>query len=87
MSDCSSSSPLQVRARYEVLDGLRGIAAILVVCFHLFEAHATNRFTQMFNHACLAVDFFFVLSGFVISYAYDARWGQGGLSTWGFVRR
>ncbi len=77
----------QSRARYEVLDGLRGIAAMLVVCFHLLEAHAENHFSQMLNHAYLAVDFFFVLSGFVIGYAYDARWGEGGLSTWGFVRR
>ncbi len=77
----------QNRARYEVLDGLRGIAAILVVCFHLFEAHATSHFTQILNHAYLAVDFFFVLSGFVIGYAYDGRWTKGELSTWGFIRR
>ncbi len=77
----------QKRARYEVLDGLRGIAAILVVCFHLFEAHATSHFAQMINHACLAVDFFFVLSGFVIGYAYDGRWATGELGSWGFIRR
>ncbi len=75
------------RARYEVLDGLRGIAAILVVCFHLFEGHAENHFSQLFNHAYLAVDFFFVLSGFVIGYAYDGRWGRGEMGTWGFIRR
>ena len=33
----------------------------------------------------LAVDFFFVLSGFVIGYAYDDRWGKMG--TWGFFKR
>ncbi len=83
----TSLPTMQSRARYEVLDGLRGIAAILVVCFHLFEGYAENHFSQLFNHAYLAVDFFFVLSGFVIGYAYDARWGQGGLTTWGFIRR
>jgi peptidoglycan/LPS O-acetylase OafA/YrhL len=28
------------------------------------------------NHGYLAVDFFFLLSGFVIGYAYDDRWGK-----------
>ncbi len=87
MDTPSSPAPLQPRARYEVLDGLRGIAAILVVCFHLFEGHAENHFSQLLNHAYLAVDFFFVLSGFVIGYAYDGRWGKGTMSTWGFIRR
>ncbi len=85
--DTSLRSPLHSRARYEVLDGLRGIAAILVVCFHLLEAHATNHFTQIINHGYLAVDFFFVLSGFVIGYAYDDRWTKRELGTWGFIRR
>ena len=31
---------------------------------------------QIINHGYLAVDFFFVLSGFVIGYAYDDRWGR-----------
>jgi peptidoglycan/LPS O-acetylase OafA/YrhL len=46
----------------------------MVVMFHLFEAHATSHLTQVINHGYLAVDFFFVLSGFVIGYAYDDRW-------------
>ena len=33
----------------------------------------------------LAVDFFFVLSGFVIGYAYDDRWDK--MTTWGFFKR
>jgi peptidoglycan/LPS O-acetylase OafA/YrhL len=62
------------RPHYAILDGLRGVAALMVVAFHLFEPHAPNRFEQMINHGYLAVDFFFLLSGFVIGYAYDARW-------------
>ena len=45
-----------------------------VVCFHLFEAYATSHLDQRINHGYLAVDFFFILSGFVIGYAYDDRW-------------
>jgi peptidoglycan/LPS O-acetylase OafA/YrhL len=67
------------KRHYPVLDGLRGVAALLVVAFHLFEAHAPSRFGQIINHGYLAVDFFFVLSGFVIGYAYDDRWGRMGL--------
>lgn len=65
---------LKTKPHYEILDGLRGVAAVMVVCFHLFEAHASSHFNQIINHGYLAVDFFFVLSGFVIGYAYDDRW-------------
>lgn len=64
------------KPHYLILDALRGIAAILVVLFHLFEAHATSHLDQFINHGYLAVDFFFVLSGFVIGYAYDDRWSR-----------
>lgn len=64
------------KRHYLILDGLRGVAALMVVIFHLFEAHAPNRFGQFINHGYLAVDFFFVLSGFVVGYAYDDRWGK-----------
>ena len=62
------------KPHYEILDGLRGVAAIMVVCFHIFEAYATSHLDQNINHGYLAVDFFFILSGFVIGYAYDDRW-------------
>ena len=46
------------------------------MAFHFFEAHAASHTDQIINHGYLAVDFFFVLSGFVIGYAYDDRWGR-----------
>lgn len=63
------------KRHYEILDGLRGIAAVMVVIFHLLETFSGgNHLKQIINHGYLAVDFFFVLSGFVIGYAYDDRW-------------
>jgi peptidoglycan/LPS O-acetylase OafA/YrhL len=71
---------------YDILDGLRGVAAVMVVIFHIFESLGDgNRFTQIINHGYLAVDFFFVLSGFVVAYAYDDRWEK--MSTWDFFKR
>ncbi|MDR2885684.1 MAG: acyltransferase [Rikenellaceae bacterium] len=77
---------LNSKPHYAVLDGLRGVAAVLVVAFHLMEAHATGHFDQMINHGYLAVDFFFMLSGYVIGYAYDDRWGKMTLGAF-FKRR
>ena len=68
------------KPRYELLDGLRGVAALLVIWYHFFEGFATSPTDQMMNHGYLAVDFFFVLSGFVIGYAYDGRWSRGALA-------
>ncbi len=76
---------LASKPRYEILDGLRGVASLLVVAFHLFETYSHGPLTQIINHGYLAVDFFFVLSGFVIGYAYDDRWDR--MSTWNFFKR
>src|SRR3984893_16427541 len=62
------------KAHYVILDGLRGVASLLVVVFHLFESYQNNPAKQWINHGYLAVDFFFLLSGYVIGYAYDDRW-------------
>lgn len=67
---------LHSKPHYPILDGLRGVASVMVVVFHLCEANSTSRFTQIMNHGYLAVDFFFLLSGFVIGYAYDDRWSK-----------
>ena len=76
---------LASKPRYEILDGLRGVAAMLVVMFHLFETYSPGVPYQIINHGYLAVDFFFVLSGFVIGYAYDDRWGS--MTIWSFFKR
>ena len=71
---------------YVVLDGLRGVASLMVVAFHLFEPFSQGDATkQIINHGYLAVDFFFMLSGFVIAYAYDERWSR--MTQWEFYKR
>lgn len=77
------------KPHYALLDGLRGVAALLVVWYHVFEGYqfAGNKpIIDFANHGYLAVDFFFILSGFVIGYAYDDRWGRS-LSLGSFFRR
>ena len=76
---------LSTKPRYEILDGLRGVAALMVLFFHCFETYIPVFGTQHINHGYLAVDFFFVLSGFVIGYAYDDRWNK--MTTWKFFKR
>lgn len=74
------------KTHFESLDALRGIAAILVVIFHVFEIFSGGDHTkQMLNHGYLAVDFFFMLSGFVIGHAYDDRWS--GMTLKDFFKR
>lgn len=81
----SNNIYLESKPRYEILDGLRGVAAMIVVAFHLFETYSPGPEHQILNHGYLAVDFFFVLSGFVIGYAYDDRWDR--MSTWNYFKR
>lgn len=77
---------LAAPARYMLLDGLRGVAALVVLCYHVGEGFATSPDTQVINHGYLAVDFFFMLSGFVIGTAYDGRWEKK-LTVGNFFRR
>ena len=80
----SSATFADTKPHYELLDGLRGVAALLVVFYHIFEGFSFAELTNAagdgvistLNHGHIAVDFFFMLSGFVISYAYDDRWGK-----------
>lgn len=57
-----------MQRRYEILDGLRGLAAIFVVIRHT---------TPLWGFECyrsyLSVDLFFILSGFVIAHAYSEK--------------
>ncbi|MCQ2191028.1 MAG: acyltransferase [Paludibacteraceae bacterium] len=73
------------KQHYEILDGLRGVAAIMVVLTHITQSYAKDFFSFPIGHGYLAVDFFFVLSGFVIGYAYDDRWNK--MTTLDFMKR
>jgi peptidoglycan/LPS O-acetylase OafA/YrhL len=59
--------------RFDALDGLRGIAALAVVFFHYGERMGH----EWLPHAWVAVDTFFVLSGFVLMHAFGRRIAQG----------
>lgn len=90
MQNISSATYADSKPHYELLDGLRGVAALLVLFYHIFEGlsfAAGGTLITVINHGYLAVDFFFILSGFVISYAYDDRWGKTMITGNFFKRR
>ena len=79
------------RPRYDILDGLRGVAALMVLLYHVFN-DAKSFFVwptpvYEFYHGFLGVDFFFILSGFVMGYAYDLRLEDRSLTLGGFIKR
>ena len=79
------------RPRYDILDGLRGVAAVMVLLYHVFN-DAKSFFVwptpvYEFFHGFLGVDFFFILSGFVMGYAYDLRLEDRSLTLGGFIKR
>lgn len=70
--------------RYLALDGWRGICAIFVAILH-FKALSHFSGLSLVRNAHLFVDFFFVLSGFVMTYAYQDRLrslGDAGIMVW-----
>ncbi|MGE7371168.1 acyltransferase family protein [Neorhizobium sp. NPDC001467] len=71
--------------RFDALDSWRGIAALLVALFHFQTAGFFYDF-PLIRHGNLAVPFFFVLSGFVITHAYRTSLSNSG-DGWRFVIR
>ncbi|RYE80714.1 MAG: acyltransferase [Oxalobacteraceae bacterium] len=61
--------PLVQKHRFDLLDGIRGLAAIAVMVYH-FTSHNDLHW---FGGAWVAVDLFFILSGFVIAHSYGAK--------------
>lgn len=82
----TNTTTLQTKQHFEILDGLRGIAAFAVVIFHFMEWVFTDPTKNFIGHGFLAVDFFFCLSGFVIGYAYDNRISNIGIFNFFIVR-
>ncbi|MBL7752687.1 MAG: acyltransferase, partial [Chitinophagaceae bacterium] len=70
-----SSNFSDSKKHFLILDALRGVAALVVILFHIFEIYSGgDHVKQYVNHGYLAVDFFFMLSGYVMAHAYDDRW-------------
>ena len=78
MSHISSSAFSDTKAHYDLLGRAPWRSSFDGIWYHIFEgyAFAGGSIIETFNHGYLAVDFFFILSGFVIGYAYDDRWGR-----------
>jgi peptidoglycan/LPS O-acetylase OafA/YrhL len=74
------------RKRFVVLDSLRGLCALIVALYHFGGlGHFYNL--AFVRNAFLFVDFFFVLSGFVIAHAYVNRLERGTDGLWFLIRR
>jgi peptidoglycan/LPS O-acetylase OafA/YrhL len=80
----SGPETLKSKQHFQILDGMRGVAALAVVLFHFMEVVYTDYSLNFIGHGFLAVDFFFCLSGFVIGYAYDNRIGK--MDVWEFFK-
>lgn len=78
-----ATSGASLTHRYAALDSLRGLCACLVALFH-FKATGFIASLPIVAHGWMFVDFFFVLSGFIIASAYLKRLSDG-FSAWRFV--
>ena len=79
----TSGSP-ETAMRFDVLDALRGICAVLLVLFH-FESNGYIASLPVVQNGWMFVDYFFVLSGFVITHSYAARLSGGEVSVARFI--
>jgi len=66
--------------RFSYLDGIRGLAAIFIL-----TRHTPEYWVNSFYRSYLAVDLFFILSGFVIAHAYDRKLADNTLNTRKFM--
>lgn len=76
--EVSSGRPSSAhKQHFVVLDALRGVAALAVMQYHTNDWFGLN----LFPHGYLAVDFFFILSGFVLTFAYQEKLRAGWATT------
>lgn len=66
--------------RFIALDGMRGLAALFVLLFHLGQ---WQHRPMLAANAIFAVDLFFILSGYVLAFAYSRKL-DAGMSPWRF---
>lgn len=59
--------------RFYALDGLRGILALSVISSHFIGSALNWSQSRPFSGAYISVIYFFMLSGFVLTYSYDKK--------------
>jgi peptidoglycan/LPS O-acetylase OafA/YrhL len=59
--------------RFKELDGLRGIFSVMIVFYHLPISFDINFENILIRHSYVFVDYFFCLSGFIISFVYSEK--------------
>ena len=74
------------KPKLEVLDALRGFCALIVFALHFSENYIPHFGIRLIPHGCLPVEYFFMLTGFTLIYAYDDKWARG-MSVGAFLRR
>lgn len=76
-------------ASLPALTSLRFFAAMVVVIHHFgyFTPYHVEEFTLFLRKGYLAVDFFFILSGFILTHAYTKALLQGKFDRYGFLLR
>src|SRR5271166_5553471 len=73
MTSTPSTRPPEIRA----LSGARALPPLILVLFHYCEGHGyrgAKWFDLPVGKGYLWVEFFFILSGFVLTYVYGTRW-------------
>ena len=71
-----AAGPLAAQRRFGALDGMRGCCAVMVAAYHL-NPPGHSLLGPLLAHSYLWVDFFFVLSGFVIAHGYADHIADG----------
>ncbi len=80
------SGATRAQPELKALTSLRGLAAMAVVLQHFSSTaqhNASGWIPSIVPHGYMAVDFFFVLSGFIMSYTYLADFEARGLRAFG----
>lgn len=77
---------MEKRRQLDVLDALRGFCALVVFVLHFSENYISGYGLRLLPHGCLPVEFFFILTGFTLVYAYEDRLAKG-MSLGDFFKR
>ncbi len=77
MSDPSGTGPAQPRVFFGALESMRGLAAFMIVFYHMPAWYEPFTSLAIVRSGHLSVEFFFVLSGFVLFHSFGSRIRDG----------